>query len=177
MKIPAFVLAVSLLPAVALAAPTVTFQGNVTAQTCQATINGETGSIVLMPTVAVGDLSGVGSTTGLTPFTISVSGCQAPAGANLNITTNFLGHNTTAAGNLGNSATNSPASNVAIQLTSDASGTTPIVLNGVTPVSGLVLQDGQTSASYQFAARYISEAGSAGAGAVTAVAEYTLGYL
>lgn len=178
MKLSTLLFAVGALPGIVLAAPTVTFQGEVTAQTCQASINGETDSIVLLPTVSSTELSGTGTTAGLTPFTISVSGCQAPSSGdgNLAITTNFLGHNVTGAGNLGNVASN-PAANVAIQLTSDAAGTTPIVLNGVTPVSGLVLSEGETSASYQFGAQYITEGGSATAGAVTAVAEYTLSYL
>ena len=36
---------------VANAAPTVTFQGEVTDQTCQASINGGTNGVVLLPTV------------------------------------------------------------------------------------------------------------------------------
>lgn len=176
MKFSTLLFAVGALPGIVLAAPTVTFQGEVTAQTCQASINGETNSIVLLPTVTATELSGAGAKAGLTPFTISVSDCQAPSG-DLQITTNFLGHNVTSVGNLGNIAASNPAGNVAIQLTSDAAGTTPIVLNGVTPVSGLVLSDGETSASYQFGAQYISEDGGATAGAVTSVAEYTLSYL
>ncbi|MED5608320.1 fimbrial protein [Pseudomonas sp. JH-2] len=176
MKLSTLLFAVGALPGIVFAAPTVTFQGEVTAQTCKASINGETNSIVLLPTVASTELSAAGSKAGLTPFTISISECQAPTG-DLAITTNFLGHNVTAEGNLGNIAASNPASNVAIQLTKEAAGTTPVVLNGVTPVAGLVLADGETSASYQFGAQYISVAGNAGAGAVTAVAEYTLSYL
>jgi len=175
MKLSTLLFAVGALPGIVLAAPTVTFQGEVTAQTCQASINGETDSIVLLPTVSSTVLAAAGTTAGLTPFTISVSGCQAP-GSDLAITTNFLGHNVTGEGNLGNVASN-PAANVAIQLTKEAAGTTPIVLNGVTPVTGLVLPTGETGASYQFGAQYITEGGAAGAGAVTAVAEYTLSYL
>jgi len=176
MKLSTLLFAVGALPGIVLAAPTVTFQGEVTAQTCQASINGETDSIVLLPTVSTANLANSGAKAGLTPFTISVSGCQAPA-TNLAITTNFLGHNVTTEGNLGNVAASNPASNVAIQLTTDASGTTPIVLNGVTPMSGLELPAGETGASYQFGAQYVTEGGSATAGAVTAVAEYTLSYL
>lgn len=166
-------LAVMAVPTLALAAPTVTFQGEVTDQTCQATINGETNSIVLLPTVSAAALSSAGATAGLTPFTLQVSGCQV-MGAAQAIGTVFLGHNVTAAGNLGNSGS---AANVAIQLTGTAAGDTPVVLDGPTRVPGLVLDPGQTTASHQFGARYISEAGGAVAGSVQAVAEYTLTYL
>lgn len=166
-------LAVMAAPAFAMATPTVTFQGEVTDQTCQATINGDTNSVVLLPTVTSTALSAPGATTGLTPFTIQVSDC-AVMGAAQNIGTEFLGHNVTTGGNLGNTGT---ATNVAIQLTTAADGATPIVLNGPTTVPGLVLAAGDTSASYQFGAQYISEDGSAAAGSVQAVAEYTLSYL
>lgn len=169
-------LAVVLLPGLAAAAPTVTFQGEVTSQTCQASINGETNSFVLLPTVPVTSFSGAGSTAGLTPFSITISNCQAPSGADLAMKTNFLGRNVTSAGNLGNAATSNKASDVEIQLTTSAAGTTPIVLNGVTAVSGLVLPQGSTSATYQFGARYITEGGAPTAGQVTAVAEYTVSY-
>jgi len=176
MKISALVLAMAALPGVVFAAPTVTFQGEVTDQTCTVSINGETDGVVLLPTVSTAELAGGGDTAGLTPFTITLTGCTAPAGSDLNVTTNFLGHDVTAGGNLGNSAAGG-ATNVAIQLTEEAAGTTPIVLNGITAVDGLVVLEGETTASYEFGAQYISEAGSATAGAVTAVVEYTISYL
>lgn len=174
MKISALVLAMAALPGVVFAAPTVTFQGEVTDQTCQVTVNSETNSTVLLPTVSTADLATTGLTAGLTPFTITLSECAAPP-SDLAVTTNFLGHNVTAGGNLGNTAT--AGSNVAIQLTEEAAGTTAIVLNGVTGVAGLVLATGETSASYQFGAQYIAETAPATAGAVTAVVEYSVSYL
>lgn len=163
-------------PVVAMAAPTVTFQGEVTTQTCEATINGDTNSVVLLPTVATTELDAAGATAGLTPFTISVSGCQAEQTAT-NIATKFLGHNVTTAGNLGNIATATPAENVAIQLLSDANGTSTVDLSGgIASVPGLTLEAGETAASHQFGAQYITEGAAATAGAVTAVAEYTLSY-
>ncbi|WP_163122596.1 fimbrial protein [Acinetobacter portensis] len=162
------------LPIAATAAPTVTFQGEVTDQTCKATINGQTDSTVLLPTVSSTELSATGMTTGLTPFSISVQDCQVDT-ADVEISTKFLGHNVTTTGNLGNIATSNPAGNVSIQLTADATGAAPVTLNGVTSVDGLVLKAGQTSATHQFGAQYYAE-DAATAGAVTAVAEYTLSY-
>lgn len=162
------------LPVVAIAAPTITFQGEVTDQTCKATINGQTDSTVLLPTVPVTELSAAGMKTGLTPFTISIQDCQ-PAATSLDISTKFLGHNVTSNGNLGNLATANPADNVSIQLTANADGTRPVTLNGITSVPGLVLDANATSATHQFGAQYYAE-DTATAGAVTAVAEYTLSY-
>lgn len=121
-------------------------------------------------------LAAVGATAGLTPFTISLTGCTAPVGAALNVSTAFLGHNVTLGGNLGNTAATAPAQNVSIQLTTTADGTTPVTLNGITPVPGLVVPVGETTATYQFGAQYIAEGGSATPGAVLGVAEYTIVY-
>lgn len=176
MKLTPLFLALGLLPGIALAAPQVIFQGEVTDQTCKASISDNTGGIILLPPVPLSALNAPGATAGLTPFTIAVKDCAPPTGSAQAIKTNFLGHNVTAGGNLGNSAAGG-AQNVHIQLTTTAAGTTPIVLNGVTPVAGLSLPAGQTSTSYDFGARYIVEGGTATTGAVTAVVEYALSYL
>lgn len=47
----AALLAAIALPFSTMAAPTVTFQGEVTDQTCSVNINGQTNSVVLLPTV------------------------------------------------------------------------------------------------------------------------------
>lgn len=153
---------------------TLTFQGEVTSQTCKATINGQTNSTILLPTVSTAELSTAGAKAGLTPFTINIADCQSDA-ADLNVTTKFLGHNVTSNGNLGNTATTNPAQNLAIQLTADAGGSTPIVLNGVTSATGLVLSANETTATHQFAAQYYAE-GPVTAGSITAIVEYTLSY-
>ncbi len=168
------ILLVTLLPLSAMAAPTVTFQGEVTAQTCQLSLNGETDGVVLLPTVSTNELPTAGTAAGLTPFTISVTGCTA-ASTETHIAVKFLGHDVTATGYLGNKAAANAASNVSVMLSSE-DGTNPIHLNGVTSVPGLVLPPNQSSASHRFAAQYVAE-GAVTAGAVTAVAEYTLSYL
>ena len=169
-------LSTALTPLIAHATPTVTFQGEVASQTCEATINGNENGTVLLPTVKTTDLATAGSTVGATPFTISVKDCTADPDNAVEISTRFLGQQVTDGGNLGNIATTNAASNVAIQLTKDSAGKNPITLNGVTNVEGLVLAKNETEASYNFGAQYISEAGGATAGTVTAVTEYTLSY-
>lgn len=173
----------AVLPSAVMATPTVTFQGEVTSQTCSVEINGQTNSIVLLPTVALTDFGATpaaGQTAGLTPFTISVSGCTAPT-TDQNIATQFLGYDVDSnTGVLGNTNTGSDAaSGFGIQLLSDSTGDTgtEVTLNGVTSVSGLVLPANETSASHEFGARYYSLSGSGTAGKITAVTEYTVSYL
>jgi len=171
------------LPLSAMAAPTVTFEGEVTSQTCAISINGQANSVVMLPTVAIkdfGDTPAATKTAGFTPFTVSITGCQAPD-ADTNITTKFLGYNVdSASGVLGNMATGSDAaSGFGIQLLKDTedNAASAINLKGVTAVPGLVLKNGQTSATYDFGARYYSLGDTGTPGRITAVAEYTVSYL
>lgn len=175
----ALITALTALPYSVLAAPTVTFEGEVTSQTCTVDINGQTNSVVLLPTVSLtdfGETLAEGQTAGQTPFTISIAGCQAPT-TDTNITTKFLGYNVeNPSGVLGNSSTDAnAATGFGIQLLSSTDS--PVTLNGVTDVSGLVLKTGATSASADFGARYYSLGTVGTAGKITAVAEYTLSYL
>ncbi|MDM0031934.1 fimbrial protein [Variovorax sp. J22P271] len=61
---------------------TITFKGNITAQTC--TINGNGSGAkdftVTLPTVAVTTLSTAGQTAGRTPFTIALTNCTPDSG-------------------------------------------------------------------------------------------------
>ncbi|QIK14984.1 type 1 fimbrial protein [Leclercia sp. 29361] len=169
------------LPYSALAAPTVTFEGEVTDQTCSVNINGQTSSVVMLPTVAAtefGTTLANGQTAGLTPFTISLSGCKSST-SSTNITTKFLGYDVdSTTGTLGNRATTDAATGYGIQLTSSGTGGTPVVLSGVTSVPGLVLAANATTASYEFGAQYyVVDATTAAPGKISAVAEYTVSYL
>ena len=165
-------------PVMAFAASqnTITFKGQVSDQTCSVTVNGNAANpVILMPTVSAAALASANSTAGETPFTISVSGCTAPGtgSGNLAIKTAFLGSDVTSAGNLVNAG---GATNVQVQLL-DSAGGTAVKLNGITSVAGLNLKEGETSASHDFAVQYISEAGGATAGTVSATAQYALDYL
>lgn len=153
---------------------TITFNGQVTDQTCTVAVNGNAASpMILLPTVSATSLSAANSKAGETPFTVSISGCTAPTSTALAIKTAFLGNNVTSAGNLGSTGT---ATNVQIQLLSAPAGSA-IVLEGVTSVAGLVLPSAQTETSHDFAAQYVSETGGATAGTVTASVQYALDYL
>ncbi|HHD7490236.1 TPA: fimbrial protein [Klebsiella oxytoca] len=176
----AIIAAFGMLPCAAFATPTVTFQGEVTDQTCSVSINGQTSPVVMLPTVATTDFGPTlanGQTAGLTPFTVSISDCTAPA-TDINIATKFLGYDVdTGSGVLGNRATSDAAVGFGIQLTASSDGSNPVVLSGPTAVNGLVLKATKTEASYEFGARYyVVKATGANPGKITSVAEYTLSY-
>lgn len=161
------------------AAPEVRFMGVVADQTCIPQINGSTVGSVFLKTASSSNLQAAGSTSGFNTFTVTVTDCIASTGAAVKVATLFEGHNVTAAGNLGNQATNNAAQNVQIQLLSGPTdGSAPIVLKSGTPVAvdGIVVAAGQSSASYQFGARFISEQGNAKPGQVLGVAEYSVYY-
>jgi len=164
-------------PALVFAAPnTIHFQGEVTDQTCQVTVNGNPSDpVVLLPSVPASALASAGDTAGQTTFTVAVGGCMAPIATTQAISTVFVGNLVTPAGNLGNTGT---ATNVALQLLDPANPTPSFDLSGATGFAapGLVLQDGATSATHDFAVRYISEAGSATAGSVLGSVQYSISY-
>lgn len=164
------------------ATPTVTFQGEITDHTCLVTINGETNSVVLLPTVAVADFGGTladGQTAGLTPFTVSISDCAILTPFAQSVSTRFLGFDVDAnSGVLGNRATSHAATGYGVQITGTSAGGNPVRLSGITDVFSLMLPVGATEASHTFGAQYyVIDAGSAAPGAITAVAEYTVSYL
>lgn len=160
-------------------AATITFTGEVAASTCDVTINGATAGNVLMPTVPASSLDAAGKTAGLTTFTITAENC--PVSANdLVIQTMFLGHNVdVASGGLENdwTGTGTAATNVVIQLTQNADGTSPITLSAnPTTVPAMTVQAGDTGATYTYGAQYLAVTGAATVGMVQAVAEYELVY-
>jgi len=178
------VLAAILLPASAFSASTVTFQGEVAAQTCSISINSNTNAIVMMPTIPLSSLytasttkAAVGNSAGLTPFTISVTGCTSSSSA-LTIYPEFLGTSvdeSTYA--LSNTSDSNAATGVGIALYSDAAGTNQINLNGVTRGAALTLAANATSASATYSAKYMATSATTTPGKVTGVAQYTLSYL
>ncbi|MGD9427233.1 fimbrial protein [Pantoea sp. NSTU24] len=168
----------------AFAASTVTFQGEVTAQTCSISINSTTNATVLLPTIPLSALytastttTAVGNSAGLTPFTISVTGCTS-SGTALTMYPEFLGTSVdTTTFALGNTAGTNAATGVGIALYSDDTGTSQINLNGVTRGAALTLPANATSASTTYSAKYMATSATTTAGKVTGVAQYTLNYL
>ncbi|MBB6155237.1 major type 1 subunit fimbrin (pilin) [Pseudomonas sp. JAI115] len=172
MKRTALTVAMVAFPFMAFAASqnTLTFKGEVAAQTCAVSVNGGSSTVVLLPVVSTSSLQKRGLTDGEISFTVEVSGCEAPKGKTP-ITTQFLANDVSEGHNLKNMGT---AEGVAVQLV--APNGKPIELNGITRVDGLVLEEGQTEASAEFRARYISE-DKVGPGSVTTSVQYSITYL
>ncbi|MBA6061152.1 fimbrial protein [Pseudomonas juntendi] len=171
------VAAIMTAPGLASAANTITFSGEVTDQTCSAVVDGNTEPTVVMQSVPASALSGgSGKSAGETKFTLRLTGCAAPNGANEQFTTLFQAINPTSLGNLTNTAVNG-ATGVALQLL-DGPGGNPVVLAGGEAVEAgkIVLSSGQTSTSYDYAVRYVSEKDTVTAGPVLSAVTYTLRY-
>ena len=147
----------------AMAANTITFSGEVTDQTCQVAVNGFTDPTVILDSVPVSALDGaVGRSAGETAFTLQLTDCVAPT-ADEHFTTLFQATNPSAAGNL--------------QLL-DSVGGNPVDLAGgaAVPAGDIVLANGATSTSYDYAVQYVSEAATVTPGPVLGAVTYTLRY-
>ncbi|SDV00947.1 fimbrial protein [Pseudomonas mucidolens] len=168
---------VTIAPGFAYAANTINFSGEVTDQTCSAVVDGSTDPTVILKSVPVSELNGgVGKATGETSFTLRLTGCAAPSTGQDKFTAEFQATNPTAAGNLTNTASGG-AGGVALQLL-DAPGGTPVQLTGNSTVKAgdIVLASGQTSATYDYAVQYVSEAASVTPGPVLGSLMYTVRY-
>lgn len=175
-------LAAIIFPLHSFAAPTITFQGEVTDQTCSISVNGQTNSVILMPTVSTSEFGETltnAQSAGQTAFTVSVSDCTASASSAQSISTNFLGHSVDAnSGVLTNSDSSANAAEgFGVQLMDAGTNGKEVKLAGVTSVPGLTLAAGQTKTSHDYGARYyVLSAKDVKPGKITAVVEYTLSY-
>ena len=123
---------------------------------------------VTLPTVATSAFAGAGSTTGTTPFQISLTNC--PTGDQLSITLTTSNPQTGTTGVIQNTAATSPAAGVGVQLL-DGAGK-PISFGSAIPEGPI---PGAT-VNLPFAARYYQTDAAVTGGMVTAVATYTLTY-
>ncbi len=162
---------VLLASASAFANNTITFNGEVTDQTCSVTVNGNASNpVVLLETVSAAMLKEAGSTAGAKTFSVGITGCTAPQ-AKIDVTTVFVANGVTDKGNLLNTG---DAKNVALQIM-DTEGKA-VNLSSPAELSGLVLEVGSTSASTEFGVAYISENGGATPGSVTGALQYAVVY-
>lgn len=131
-----FFAVLSSVSAVTYAGPQITFDGEVSDQTCSLSFNGGGASYILLNPVKRADFGAtvsVGATAGNTDFTVSATGCSAlAAGQTKDLKVKLLGHNVLQSGVLDNSYTGTgAATGVGFQL---LDGTTPLVLTA-TPLS------------------------------------------
>jgi len=161
----------AIVPLSAIAADgTITFNGEVTAQTCSVTTPGGADFTVNLPTVASSALSAAGETAGRTSFAITLADC--PAGQ---VATYFEPGATvdSATGRLNNQGS---AGNVQVQLLGDNSQPIPVLASGTAQSnSQWVAVGSDNSASLDYFAEYYAT-GAASAGGVTTSIAYTIIY-
>ncbi|ECC9151832.1 type 1 fimbrial protein [Salmonella enterica subsp. salamae] len=157
--------------AMAVSDNTITFQGEVTDETCSVVINGNQAKpVVLLPTVSTKELTKQGKTAGPVTFDIGLSGCN-PMDKTTKISTVFVGNQVTSNGNLGNTGS---AKNVEVQLL-DTSGSPINLTGGFTGNGDLQLGANASEASATYTAQYYST-GTAEAGTVAATLQYAVSY-
>ncbi|WP_172119077.1 fimbrial protein [Halomonas hibernica] len=159
----------------AMAVNTITFDGEVTTQTCTVNVEGSADPVILLSSIPQADLDGaVGTPGGETSFNINLVDCAAGA-ADETYTTRFAAVNPTSTGNLSNTAA-SRATGVALQLLNAPGGTPVDFSNGPVDAGTIELAAGDTTASGTYAVQYISEDASVGVGPVTGAVMYTVRY-
>ena len=158
--------------AMAISDNTITFQGEVTDETCSVAINGNGATpVILLPTVSTKELAKSGDTAGGITFDIGVTGCTGNPSTETNISTVFVGNQVTTNGNLGNTGS---AGNVEIQLL-DTKDAVINLTDGYTGNGDLKLAAGASEASATYTAQYYAN-GLATAGTVEATLQYAVSY-
>ncbi|EDQ9689881.1 type 1 fimbrial protein [Citrobacter freundii] len=157
---------------------TINFTGAVNNQTCNASINGATGTTaaaVTLPTVQANVLAAAGNTAGQTAFKMDVTGCAAtnPTGAGTVKAYFEKGPNVDSNGRLINTTTTG-ASNVALELV-DGTGNTAIRAGDISQNTGNYVAITGGNATLPYSVRYYAT-GAATAGAVTSSVTYSLAY-
>lgn len=150
-----------------------TINGELTSNTCDVSGNGQGNNFtVTLPTLSASALSAAGATAGATGFNIALTNCTPDTG---NVHTFWeYGANTLADGSLKNNGT---ATKVSVQLL-DYNGTEQLLdlskADGAQGSQNVAISGGK--ASLQYAARYFSSAGGAGAGTVATNVTYLIVY-
>lgn len=162
----------------------VTFNGKVVNQTCTV-IAGKKDQMVTLPTVQSSSLATPKSTAGETPFTISLTGCKTKATSNTSKVKAFFLPNANNVDenthNLINIETNSPATNVQVQLLNKDLSVIKVGENVTdqnvkgTDIDDTNKTDGAVTAELKYFARYYATT-QAGAGNVNSKVEYNIVY-
>jgi len=160
-------------------AATITFEGKITDQTCDVSVNGQNNLTVKLPTVHSGLFTTTSRSAGTTSFEVEITGCQPTSGEDEKYTVTFKSANLVGAGFLNNMAA-SGAGNVAVRLTKDAAGSDALDLGSAAgSVIELTVPANGAGASHTMAAQYMSidSAQPVTPGKVLATVEYVLDYL
>lgn len=154
---------------------TINFTGAVNSQTCNATLNGENGASVTLPTVNASALGAPGSTAGQTAFSVNVTDCAStnPSGAGTLKAYFEKGANVDANGRLINTATPG-ATNVVLELV-DGTSNTALKAGDISQNDGSFVAISGGNAIVPYSVRYYAT-GVATAGTVESSVTYSLIY-
>jgi len=163
----------------------ITFNGEITTQTCEAKINGVDNPLIELPKVRDSTLADTNSVAGLKTFTLGISGCtHAEDGVQkVRVFFHVPGSQNAIDGNLTNTIPKyrDGAEGVALQLTKDAEGTQPIPLpananrTAVSLDLEMELKDG--TATHTFGVQYARTGSSVYPGKFSASANWFIAYL
>ncbi|RDI97222.1 type 1 fimbrial protein [Dyella solisilvae] len=155
---------------------TITFKGQVLAQTCtvdtiayqsNGTLTTPDNRTINLPNVLATALNAAGSTAGQTGFQIQIAGCDPGLKS---VTTTFSGSGIDVTNHvLSNTGTSSA---VEVQLLDSSQNAIPLAATYAMPAVNLT----SGAATLQYYAQYYSKNGSAGAGSVTSTVSFTMSY-
>jgi len=171
------VLACALASTSAFANDTITFEGEITDQTCDVMINGQAkNATVMLPTVSMKDFAKAGDVAGLISFDVDLSNCVEGAEyADKKVSLSLYGKNITTGGAIKNTAT-AGAKGVAVEVLTSETEKLVIGENHIGKAS-LEFKSGTQKLYARYVADFDDTVKAVAPGKVTAVAEYTLSYL
>ncbi|MCS3455883.1 major type 1 subunit fimbrin (pilin) [Aeromonas sp. BIGb0405] len=155
---------------------TITFNGELTATTCDVSIDGQgADATVILPTVSANTLAAANDTTGTTAFNMALSNCAGTlqtasaffeAGTSVDLASGLLN-------NMGGTATN-----VSLQLRDGSSASQDVIQVGnSSQVTNTTMVDTSSgSAVLPYLVEYITPAGGATPGTVTSNVTYSIQY-
>ncbi|EHX2397051.1 type 1 fimbrial protein [Salmonella enterica] len=160
---------------------TITFNGEVTSNTCDVVVDGQAADATIkLPTVSTSDLASTGKTAGRTGFVMKLSNCVVQTQGKQDTVSAFFQSGPSvdlATGRLNNTVASGGAQLVSLQLL-DASGNyAPIKVGNASQVNdtqGVQVTNGG-EATLPYAVEYYAE-GKSGAGLVTSTVVYNLQY-
>lgn len=153
------------------------FDGEVTTQTCSASINGSLTPTVLLDSANVNELASQGATAIKTPFQLTLSGCT-PSAQGGSYELKFVPQAVTTNGNMKNSVegNSNGATNVSLQILDSSSAPINLTANDSNNLGSITLGPNEDSATQTFYVQYYAENAGVTAGAVKSVASYTVRY-
>ena len=154
---------------------TITFNGELTATTCDAVVDNQAAdATVVLPTVGINQLVNPGETAGRTGFNIALTNCQGP----LQSASAFFEAGPTVDLASGHLKTSGTATNVSLQLRDESSATGDVIVagNGNQAANTAYQNVSSGSANLPYSVEYFADAATT-AGTVISQVVYSIQYM